>query len=476
MRITLSNLFSAVLISFLYPAGSGAQDLWSLERCIQHALESNIQIKQQELSTQYNSNNLLQSKLNLLPSLSTSGSYGASFGRALDQTTYRYTDNQTVHSLNLSASSNLTLFSGLQKLNTIRQNQFDMLSSLQDLEKLKNDVSLNVAASYLQILFNQEILQVAKNQLEITNLQVDRTSKLVEAGSLPVGSLLEIQSQQANEELQVINSQNQMDLSYLTLSQLLELDSVGNFKIEQPNLAGYAEEAIVADIQQAYTIAEKTLPQIKSAEFQLKSSELALAIARGAMSPRVYLGLSYGTGYSDVRQQVSQGPYDPPRPIGTAGSDTVYSFSTPTLLYDNYAFNAQLQDNASTTVSVGIQIPLFTGWATRNQISNARINVQNYRYSLQYSKNILYKDIQQAYQDAVAASKKYRSTEKALSAMKESFKYTQQKFEVGLVNTVDYFTAKNQLTRTESELLQAKYDYIFRIKILDFYMGKPLTL
>jgi outer membrane protein len=476
MRITLLNLITVLMISLAVSSGANAQDTWSLERCIQHALDNNIQIKQQELSTQYNSNNLLQSKLSLLPTVSATGSYGASFGRALDQTTYEYTNNQTVQSLNLSANGNLTLFSGLQKVNTIRQNRYDMLASLQDLEKLKNDVSLNVAASYLQILFNQELLQVAKNQLEVTNLQVDRTSKLVEAGSLPMGSLLEIQSQQASEELQVTNALNSLDLSFLTLSQLLELDSVGNLSIEQPNLSTFAEEAIDANIQQAYALAEQNLPQIKSAEYKLKSSEVGLAIARGAMSPRLFMGLSYGTGYSDIRKKTQPGPYTPPLPIGTAGGDTVFSFPQPTWLYNNYAFNAQLQDNASTTISLGVQIPLFTGWATRNQISNAKINARNYKYSLESSKNILYKDIQQAYQDAVAALKKFRSTEKALSAMRESFKYTQQKFEVGLVNTVDYFTSKSQLTRTESELLQAKYDYIFRIKILDFYMGKPLTL
>lgn len=475
MKIKLLILIAGFLIIFQQVTFS--QGAWNLEKCITYALDKNINIKQQELYTQGYEVNRLQSILNLLPTFNASGAYSGSYGRALDQTTYQFTNNQTVKSLNASLSSNLVLFNGLQKVNTIRQNQFYLLASLKDLEKLKNDISLNVAAAYLQILFNLELVQVAKNQVGVTQLQVDRTSKLVDAGSLPMGNLLEIQSQQASEELQLINYQNQLDISYLTLSQILELDSVGTLRIETPDFSKVGEEDINSNVNQIFQEALLNLPQVKSSEYKLKANEVGLAIARGGMSPRVFVSGSYGSGYSDIRKQTTS-VVPTEEAIGyTKGAyaSTVYTmYPVPTLA--EYPLKMQMKDNASTTLTVGLSIPIFNGWMVRSNISNAKINVINSQYVVDITRKQLYKDIQQAFADATAALKKYRSTDKALAAITLSYKYTEQKFEVGLVNTVDYYTAKNQLAKTQSDLLQAKYDYIFRSRILDFYAGKPLKL
>jgi outer membrane protein len=475
MKFKVSSLIVVILL--IHSSISFSQESWSLEKCISHAIDNNISIKQQELFTQSNEVNRMQSILNLLPSLSATGAYSASIGRALDQTTYQFINNQTVRFLNGSISSSATLFSGFQKINTIKQNQYNLLASLKDLEKLRNDISLNVAAAYLQILFNLELLQVAKNQLAVTQLQVDRTSKLVDAGSLPMGNLLEIQSQQASEELTVTNSQNQLDISYLTLSQILELDSVGSFKIQIPDFSKIGEEDITAGVNEVYQDALISLPQIKSSEYKLKSAELGLSISKGAASPRIFVSGSYGSSYSDTRmQQTGVSPTE--EQIGyTKGAvqENVYTMYPIPVLAD-YPLKMQLKDNASTTLTIGASIPIFNGWMVRSNISNSKINVLNSKYTLDVTKKQLYKDIQQAYADATAALKKYRSTEKALSSINLSYNYTEQKFEVGLVNTVDYYTAKNQLAKTQSDLLQAKYDYIFRSRILDFYRGKPLKL
>jgi outer membrane protein len=466
-----------IMIILFRTSISYSQESWSLEKCITHALDNNITIKQQELYTKTYEVNRLQSILNLLPSLNASGAYSASIGRALDQTTYQFINNQTVGFVNASLSSNATLFNGFQKVNTIKQNQYNLLASLKDLEKLKNDISLNVAAAYLQILFNLELVQVAKNQVGVTLLQVDRTSKLVDAGSLPMGNLLEIQSQQASEELQLITYQNQLDISYLTLSQILELDSVGSFKIQVPDFSKVGEEDILTNVDEIYKDALLSLPQIKSSEYKLRSAELGLAISRGAISPRIFVAGSYGSSYSDTRKQQS-GVLLTEEQIGyTKGAvpENVYTmYPVPTL--GDYPFRSQMRDNASTTLTIGASIPIFNGWLIKSNISNSKINVLNSEYTLDVTKKQLYKDIQQAYADAIAALKKYRSTDKALSAINQSFEYTEQKFEVGLVNTVDYYVAKNQLAKTQSDLLQAKYDYIFRSRILDFYRGKPLKL
>jgi outer membrane protein len=431
-----------------------AQKIWKLEDCINYAFENNLQIKQQVLNTRYNSNNLLQSKIGLAPDLNAGIGGSVSWGRALDQTTYTFTQHERIISTNSNVSSSLTLFSGLQQYNTIKQNEFNLMASLQDLEKLKNDISLAIAAGYLQILFNTDLLTISKNQLELTRMQVNRTSKLVDAGSLARGALLEIEAQAATEELNVINASNQLDISYLTLTQLLDLDSVGGFQIEIPEFGDIADQEILVSVSSVYNEANAILPQIKSAEYQLASSEKGLGIAKGSRSPSLNLNGSYGTGYSDIRQR-----YNP-----------------ATNQMEDYPFADQMKDNISTTLSLGLRIPIFNGWMAGTNISNAKLSVMNYQLALETARNNLYKEIQQAHADAVAARKKYLATQQALTSMQESFMYTEQKFEVGLVNTVDYNVEKNRLTQTQSDLLQAKYDYIFKMKILDFYRGIPLTL
>jgi outer membrane protein len=443
--IAIFSLFQNNIVS--------AQKVWKLEDCINYAFENNLQIKQQVLNTRYNSNLLFQSKINLAPDLNAGAGYNISWGRALDETTYTFYD-QRIMSTNTNASSSLTLFSGLQQFNTIKQNEFNLLASLQDLEKLKNDISLAIAAGYLQILFNSELLGVAKNQLEITQMQVNRTSKLVDAGSLARGALLEIEAQAASEELSVINATNQLDISYLTLTQLLDLDSVGDFTIEIPEFGDIADQEIMLTVNSVFNEANTILPQIKSAEYQLSSSERGLGIAKGSRSPSLNLSGSYGTGYSDIRER-----YNP-----------------ATNEMEPYPFADQMKDNRGTTLSIGLRIPIFNGWMASTNISNAKLSVMNSQLLLETARNNLYKEIQQSYADAIAARKKYLATQQALAAMKESFMYTEQKFEVGLVNTVDYNAEKNRLTQTQSDLLQAKYDYIFKTKILDFYRGISLTL
>ncbi len=467
----------AIGIISIFLCTTYAQEKWTLEKCIQYALDKNIQIKQQELDTRLQKNALLQSKIGLLPSLNGSMNNSYTAGRALDQTTYQFRDNQTILTSNISATASATVFSGFQNMNTIKKNQYNLLTSLKDLEKLKNDVSLNIAAAYLQIILNTELLSAAKNQNQITRQQVDRTEKLYNAGSLARASLLEIQAQSASEEVQIVNAQNQLELSYLTLVQLLELDSVQGFEINIPEIEISGQGEVIADVDNIFDVSLEVLPQIKSAEYRLESAYRGLNVARGGRSPSITISGTYYTGYSDARQRV--GSYGIPLEIPNAGftsggeSVTLYQ-SNPQLV--SYPFWNQFSDNTSTSISLNINIPLFNGWMVNNSISNAKISVLNSKYSLENSKNILYREIQQAYADAKAALKNYNASEKALAAMEESFSYTQQRYSVGLINTVDYNTAQNQLAQTRSDLLRSKYEYIFKMKILDFYQGKPISI
>jgi len=437
----------------------GQEKKWTLEECVLYAIEHNIQVKQQELAANVQQNALMQSKYNLAPTLNGGAGHSYSFGRALDESTYQFTDNETVLSDYFSINSSVTLFNGFTNRKSIEQNKYNLQASIQDVEKIKNDISLSIALAYLQILLNKELLDVTKNQYDITMEQIDRTSKLVAAGSLARGSLLEIQAQAASEELQVVNAGNQLDLSILNLTQLLELDTVGNFDIIVPELQIPEETGLIEPVMTVYSEAIKIQPQIKGAELQLESSVLSLDIAKGARSPRLSLNSSYNTRYSDIRKKL-------------VGIDPVTFVPT----YEEYPFMDQLKDNVNYGLSLSLSVPIFNGWQVNQAISNARLGIEQSQYNLEYQKNILYKDIQQAYADAMASLKKFHSSQGALVSMKESFRYTEQKFNVGLVNTIDYKTSKNQLTRTQSDLLQAKYEYIFKVKVLDFYRGKELSL
>lgn len=447
------------IIFLMLLTSARAQKIWTLEDCILYAFENNITIKQQVLTTNYNENILNQSKISLAPNLNAGANQGWSWGRSLDETTYIYKNNQSM-SGNVNVNSSVTLFNGLQQKNSIDQNKFNLLSSQKDLDKLKNDISLFLASAYLQILFNRELLQVAINQHDLTLQQVDRTSKLVNAGSLARGSLLEIKAQAATEELNVITAQNQLDISYLNLTQMLDLDSVGDFEIELPEFGDVAREPILITVGSVYKDALNVLPQIEGAEYQLLSAYEGLSIAQGRRSPSLSLNAQWGTGYSDARLKL-----DPDNP-----GDLL----NPNLI--DMPLGEQINGNQNMRLFFGLNVPIFNRWMVNTEISNAKLGVLNSELSLESTKMDLYKNIQQAYADATAARKRYLATEEALASMEESFKYTEEKFTVGLVNTVDYNTEKTRLTTTQSDLLQTKYDYIFKMKVLDFYRGIPINL
>jgi outer membrane protein len=427
------------------------QRVWSLEDCIKYAIDNNIQIKQQVIQTEFQKNNLDLARLKLLPTLNGSASHNYSFGRALDQTTYDYTDNQTIQSNNFYLGSSLNLFSGMQNYNSIQKSKYEVLSGAQDLQYIKDNISLNVALDYLQVLLNKELVTATGNQLDITKQQIEKTRKLVMAGSLARGNLLQIEAQAAQEELQLINLKNQLDISYLNLTQLLELQTPEGFEIVVPVINVDTTSIITGRIDDIYSIAAGSRPEIKSSELKLTASEFDFKIARGGRSPRLSLSSSFSTGYSDFRKM-------PGDPTG------------------NYTFADQINDNINYGIGLSLNIPILNGWQVNKNISNSRLNIENNRYALDGVKKQLYKNIQQAYTDALAALKKYTASIKAVRSMEESFRYTDQKFNVGMVTSVDYNASKTQLLNAQSDMAQAKYEFVFKTKVLDFYKGLPLSL
>lgn len=473
--MSLLKQFTILFVVLTWGMSLNAQEQkWSLTKCIDYALEHNIQVKQTVIQAESGKANLQQARAAIYPNLNASANDVFQFGRTVDPYTNVFTD-QNVQSFNLSASSQVTLFNGLQQYNTIKKNNYTYLSNIQEIDEIKNSISMQVATAYLQILFDIELLDVAKRQMGITQEQVNRTKVLVEAGSLAKGNLLEIQAQLANEQLSFINADNNIKTDYLNLTQLLELDSVNNFVVEVPQLEDPSEEMILQPVNEIFE-KSSSLPRIKKQELKLESSESSLKIAKGGYSPRLFLQASYGTGYSSARSKYSTEPGDIV-PIGWVASTNEpvvrQGFNTIT---NPYLYGDQFIDNRSLSFVIGVSIPIFNNLQTKTRVTNSKLAVENSKLQLDLAKNNLYKEIQQARNSSVAALAKFKASKKAVDAQRESFSYTKQKFDLGLVNSVDYNTAKNQLTKSESDMVQSKFDFIFRVNILNFYQGIPFQL
>jgi len=469
-------ILTIVIQNVLFIKKGSAQSYtnFTLEQCIDQAWSNNLQLQQQKLSVGLAEENLLQSKASMFPNLNANASHSYNFGRTVDPFTNDFA-TETVQSNNFSLSSGLNLFSGFQVQNTVRQNRLELEAGKLDLETSYNDIALMVASAYLQILFNLELVENAANQADITRLQVERTTKLVDAGTLPRGSLFTIQAQLASEELQLVNAENQLDLAYLNLKQLLFLPEEAEFTIAVPDLEMNVAEESPYSPMQVYGVAVQQQPQIASAELRIQSAEKGLAVSRGSRSPSLSMRGSIGTGYSGASVEITDVTLAGTELIGlTASEEEVFG---PTFEFQSRIkpFNDQLSDNLNRSVGFFLSIPVFNNFQVKSNISRSRINLENAKLQNQIVREQLFQTIQQAHADATAALKRYTATEKNVTALQESFRYTEQRFNVGMVNSLEYNDAKNRLTAAESELLQSKYEFIFRVKILDFYMGESLS-
>lgn len=454
---------------------SFSQDNWDLESCINYALENNLTVKQSQLNNKIAEENLVQAQGTTLPSLNGFATHFYNFGQTIDPFTNQFATT-SVRSNQMGVQASLDLFKGFSNYNTIKQSQYDLMASQSDFEKAKNDISLNIAAAYLQILFNQELVASARLQTLITQKQVERTQKLVDAGTLPQGNLFQVQAQLASEELTLIQAQNNLNLSYLNLKQLLQLDSETEFKIVTPNLAIAENETIEVKPGMVYDKALTGLPEVKSAENRVLSAEHQVKAVKSNYYPSLTLSGSIGSGYSGLNSEVISSQLTT-MPIGTTVSGelvtTAYQIPTETRVKP---FSNQLSDNFNQSVGVTLRVPIFNKFQVNSSAKRAKLNLEAQNLQLQQTKNQIKQTIEQAYADANAALNNYRANQKAVEALTEAFRYTEQRFNVGMVNMVDYTDAKNRLARAESDLLRAQFDYVFKLKILDFYQGKPLTL
>lgn len=463
-----------------------AQEVWTLEKCVEYAHSNNIQVKQQLLVAESEKASLLQDKLSMLPSVNGGASHGYNFGQTVDRYTNTFATSR-VQTDNFYLGASVTLFDGFQKLNQVKLRKSNVEATRYETDKFMDDMMLNIATGYLQILFYAELEKTAQNQLNATELQSKRLKSLVDAGAMPQGDYFTIEAQKALENSQLIAAQNNLEIAHLTLAQMLDLPTVAGFEIEHPDLEMINQPALSLSADQIYAFALETQPSIKSAESRVKSSEIGLSIAQGGQSPTLVLQGSLGSGYSGAAQVLDS--YTSFRPeinsstpaaafipgVNGQPDQKVYAYGA-TSVYSTKPFADQVKDNFNRSVALNLNVPIFNGWATRTNISKAKINVENQKYNLDNSKLQLQKTIQQAYADAKAARNNYDAATIGVNAARESFRYADVKFSNGSSNSVDYNNAKKDLEKAESDQLRAKYEFIFKSTVLDFYMGKPITL
>ena len=420
-----------------------AQQIWSLEDCIDYALKNNISLKQSELNIELNKNEYFQSKMELLPSVNISNSFNNNRGRYINPFTNEF-DEEVSLSLNLSYNSNFSLFNGFKNINQIKKAANESLKSIYDLESAQNDLISSIALSYLQILFNEELYQTSESQLDLTKNQENRIKTLVEAGSIAQGELLNIQSQLALEEQQLIQAENQLNLSRLQLAQLLELEQYENLNIVKLDIKVPIFK-IKNNINTDYSIALNTQSSIKSSELQINSAIYDLKIAKANYLPNLSIGHRISTLYLDN-------------------------------VDDMFTFNEQLENNQQSAIYLSLNIPIFNKWSVRNSVAQSKIQIENSQLNAQQAKNQLRKNMEQAYADQLAAYKKYQATQKAVIAFKEAFTYINERYELGMVNSYEFNESKNKLIAAESDELRAKYDLIFKVKLYEFYTSLKFEL
>ena len=444
--------FFTVILLFTGISLLNAQDQkeWSLDKCINYALEHNLNIQKQDLTVSILRNNFDIARFDRLPSVSANVSGGTTFGKTFSQDAGEFIDEQITY-LNGDISSNVVLFDGLRDKSTIKQRDHEVDASLHDKEAYANDIALQIVNYYLQILYNREQYNAAFSQLKTTREQIQRTKELVSAGSAPKGDVLELKAQAANEKTQMVNYLNLEKEARVNLKQAMNIQ-LDTLTISKPeNIDAEQLYATLKPINTVYQTAISHLPEVKAAKASIEANKAAIDIAKADYYPSLYLGASVSTRYNDAAVDFSD-------------------------LGSKYTFGEQVQDYLSANLGVTLSIPIFNKFRTKYNVDNARINLEIARRDESLTLQNIYQKIERAMNDSRAAYENYLAAQESLSANKESFKYAEQRFNAGLINSVDYNLAKTNLSKAQVDLLNARYELIFKVKILDFYMGKEQKL
>lgn len=454
--------FKSTLVSclLLIVASSFAQDKkWTLQECVDYALENNISVKQSSLDTEIAQENITSAKGNFLPNVSGSTSGNFNFGSYLGQDGSRISSN--TFGTNLGLNAGVTLFNGYRNTTLYKQAKLGLKSSELQLQKLKDDISLFVVNSYLNALLSKENYKIAEEQVRVTKQQIENIKTLVEEGVNPKSDLFNVQAQLASNNEQLITAQNGIDLALLNLSQLLQIPQAG-FDIEDVNFNLDSAELAYTDTENIFSKAVTDRPEIKAAELSIENSQLDIELAKAAFYPTISLGAGLGTSYQHT--------------LGEKDRRTIIDPNTGMVSSIPNGFGKQFNDNLGYNIGVSLNIPIFNGNRTRSSVDRAVINKERITLGLEQAKQDLRSTIENAYFDARAALNQFRASEASLNAQEEAFRAAQESYNYGTMTAFEFEQVRNRLISAQSTLANSKFNFVFKTKLLEFYYGIPITL
>ena len=459
MRKKKNNLLVLLCVLFISSTAIAQETkIWSLKECVDYTLENNIRVKQTALDVNTADEDLVTAKGNFLPNLNGSATQNFNFGSFIDQDQRRISTDARGNTFGLNTG--VILFNGFQNTSIYKQAKLGIESSKLQLDILKDNISLNVVNQYLSVLLNKENLKVAEDQILVTQKRQEQIKELVNSGVRPKADLFDVNAQLASDQEQLTNVKNNVDLALLSLAQLLQISHHG-FDVEDMEIqlpAVLLEHKSADDI---YDYAITSRPEIKQAELNIEDSELGIDIAKSGFYPTLSFGAGMFTSYQHQQGQQDVRPIiDPDNP--------------PNIILIPNGFGKQLNDNLGYNFGFNLNVPIFNRLQTKANVTRAKINSERISYALEQEKQTLRTNIEQAYADAKAAFNQFDASKLSLEAQKESFKNAQESYNLGVMNAFEFEQVRNRLINAESNLINAKYNFVFKTKVLDFYLGKPL--
>jgi outer membrane protein len=445
------NYFSLVFILLFGLSTQAQTKKWTLEECVKYAIDNNISIKQTELDTKTADIDKKGAIGNFIPSLNSNSSHSWNVGLNQDPTT-GILRNQTSQYSSFGAGLNVDIYKGMQNQNTLRRANLSIIAAKYQLTKMQEDVALNVANAFLQVLFNKENLKVQQEQLIINNKQLSRSEELVKAGSVPRGDLLDIKATVASDNQKVIAAENSLLISKLSLAQLLQLKEFYDFDVTDDTTAKDENNILAQTPVVIYEKAKEQRTELKIAKTNLEIAEKNVAIAKGGYQPTL------------------QGFYNIGTRISYADS---YDFQTGTSK-PAASFGQQFSDNRGQNFGAQLTIPIFNGFSARNNVERSKVSLEKSKIAVEQEELTLQRNVYTAFTDAKGGLNAYESSLSALDARQEAYNYAKEKYAVGMMNSFDFNQSQTLLSAAQSEVLRTKYDYIFKIKILEFYFGIPI--
>lgn len=478
----MRQLFTVALFICLFSPVSYAQQdsVWSLQRCVQYALDHNISIQQNVLNKRLAEYTLKQSQLAQLPSVNASSSLGRSFGRSINPTTNQFVEGD-YDFLSLSGNANVLLFGWFQQRNLIKRNKFNLQAAQADLDQLKDDVSLNVATGYLRALLAKEQIYASEKQVDLSKAQVDQTRSFVEAGRLPELNLAQEESQLATDSSNLITAISTYNSSILDLKTLLNLDFATPFDVLAPDVKIEDQiELSTMQPEQIYSQARSHFGSVKGSELRVNAAQKGIAAARGALYPQLSLSGQIGTNWASNYSEVTGYTITGAAPNGSyiPLADTLVQVYQPTFDYTTRTIplNNQLSNNFRQTIAINLNIPLFNSWQSQYNLRQSQINLATAELNEYNAELTLKQNVYKAYNDAVNSIQKFYAAQRAADAAHRALNFAKKRYDLGLTSTVDFLVTQNSDYTATYNLLSAKYDLIFKLKVIDYYLGKELKL